>query len=136
MTILFVSSVRGGRDFQHEYDVIVQSLKKYGDVLSEHIGEEVLSKHGETQIDETGIYQKELEALSRCDVVVAEVTQPSIGVGYLIAKAEEQGKRIVALYQGDPTHALSAMVMGNTAVEVHRYTTAKQIPILLETIFS
>lgn len=45
--------------------------------------------------------------------IVAEVTQPSLGVGYEIAKAEEMGKLILCLYRPSNERSLSAMISGN-----------------------
>jgi hypothetical protein len=37
--------------------------------------------------------------LKEADVIVAEVSTPSLGVGYEIGKAEDMGKRILCLYK-------------------------------------
>ena len=39
--------------------------------------------------------------LSTCAVLVAEVTQPSLGVGYEIGRALEHKKRILCLFRAD-----------------------------------
>ena len=39
--------------------------------------------------------------------VIAEVTQPSLGVGYEIGRALAMGKKILCLYRSDPTNAKS-----------------------------
>ena len=37
-----------------------------------------------------------------CAVLVAEVTQPSLGVGYEIGRAVDMNKRILCLYRPQP----------------------------------
>ena len=48
----------------------------------------------------------------KCDAVVAEVTQPSLGVGYEIGRAVDMGKRILCLYRPQEGKVLSAMIRG------------------------
>ena len=46
------------------------------------------------------------------DIVVAEVSTPSIGVGYEIGRAVAAGIFVIALYKIGPTKPLSAMIAG------------------------
>ncbi|KAJ3047861.1 2'-deoxynucleoside 5'-phosphate N-hydrolase 1 [Quaeritorhiza haematococci] len=65
--------------------------------------------------------------LSSADVVIAECTQPSLGVGYEIGIAEKLGKKICVLYRG-PKEArkLSAMLSGNPHVTVVYYSDVEE----------
>ncbi|HLD61206.1 MAG TPA: nucleoside 2-deoxyribosyltransferase [Patescibacteria group bacterium] len=121
MDIFFIGAIRGGRAHQPKYADIVALLKKFGTVLSEHIADETISDYGETDLSKEAIHDREMESLKKCDVVVAEVTTPSLGVGYLIAQAVNLKKRVVCLYHGDDTFKLSAMIKGDKNVEVHTY---------------
>lgn len=40
MKIYFAGSIKGGRDKKEDYYKIINELKKYGEVLTEHIGED------------------------------------------------------------------------------------------------
>jgi hypothetical protein len=57
--------------------------------------------------------------LGEADLVVAEVSKPSIGVGYEIGMAEAMKKRILCLYRNEN---VSAMVLGNPGVHKLEYT--------------
>ena len=46
-------------------------------------------------------------------MVIAEVTNPSLGVGYELGYAEKLNKPILCLFDGDSGGKLSAMVRGN-----------------------
>jgi nucleoside 2-deoxyribosyltransferase len=59
--------------------------------------------------------------LNSCDAVIAEVTAPSLGVGYEIGMAESTGKPILCLFRSDKGARLSAMLSGNSAVKVFNY---------------
>ncbi|WAR03255.1 DNPH1-like protein [Mya arenaria] len=89
MKIYFCGSIRAGRQDADLYLRLITQLKTYGEVLTEHVG------------------AKGLE-----NVVVAEVTQPSLGVGYEIGRAIDMGKRILCLFRPAPDKRLSAMIAG------------------------
>lgn len=127
MNIFFTGSVRGGRAHRPEYADIVEVLTTYGTVYSSHVSDDALSEYGETNLMSTEILKRELSALAKSDVVVAEVTSPSLGVGYLIAAASAQKKKILALYKNTDTLQLSAIVKGDDHVEVHTYETLEDI---------
>ncbi len=132
MTIFFTAAVRGGRSQQPSYQDLVAVLKTYGTVLNEHIADETISDYGETDLSKEQIYRREMEGLSQADLVVAEVTTPSLGVGYLVARALEMNKRVICLYQGEDTHKLSAMIKGDPRTEVHSYTDPKEIAAFIQ----
>ena len=68
------------------------------------------------------IWKTDIAWIQRADAVIAEVTNPSLGVGYEIAKAEEWGKPVLALFRQDGTRRLSAMIDGSPQTEVFNYT--------------
>ena len=80
MKIYFAGSIRGGRDDQELYMRLIQELGKYGTVLTEHIGDKTLSALGES-VDEKFIFERDMQWVGEADVVVAEVSTPSLGVG-------------------------------------------------------
>src|SRR3989338_5373851 len=117
MKSYFAGSVRGGRGDNELYSQIIKSLSGYGTVLTEHVSNKDLSAMGENKASEI-IYKRDMRWLKESDVVVAEVTTPSLGVGYEIAKAEEMGKRILCLYRPASERRLSAMVAGSKRISV------------------
>uniref|UniRef100_H2PJ49 2'-deoxynucleoside 5'-phosphate N-hydrolase 1 n=1 Tax=Pongo abelii TaxID=9601 RepID=H2PJ49_PONAB len=58
------------------------------------------------------IHEQDLEWLQQADVVVAEVTQPSLGVGYELGRAVAFNKRILCLFRPQSGRVLSAMIRG------------------------
>lgn len=50
--------------------------------------------------------------MSEADVVIAEVSTPSLGVGYEIGRAVEAGKPILCLYNNHADFELSALIAG------------------------
>ena len=133
MKIYFAASIRGGRDYARYYKKIISQLSIYGKVLTEHIADDKLDDHGE-DISETDIFERDTGWLRESDIIVAEVTQPSIGVGYEIALGESLGKRIVCLFK-QQSGSLSAMIKGNRNLEVLEYTSVDDIPVKIKQIF-
>ncbi|XP_016068151.1 PREDICTED: 2'-deoxynucleoside 5'-phosphate N-hydrolase 1, partial [Miniopterus natalensis] len=58
------------------------------------------------------IHERDLAWLQQADLVVAEVTQPSLGVGYELGRAVALNKRILCLFRPQSGRVLSAMIRG------------------------
>ena len=122
MKIYFAGSIRGGREDKQKYFELIEFLSAQAEVLTEHVGSESLGKRGETELGDESICQRDLEWLSSADAVIAEVTTPSLGVGYEIGIAEKLGKPILCLFdENQPEFRLSAMLSGNPNLTVCRY---------------
>jgi nucleoside 2-deoxyribosyltransferase len=134
MRIYFAASIRGGRDHGASYLEIAGQLREYGEVLTEHVGDVGLSAAGEDAADRQ-IHDRDLEWLKSSDCVVAEVTTPSLGVGYEIGKATEWGKPVLCLYRPAAGRSLSAMIAGNAAVTLREYGDTAELPEILACFF-
>lgn len=129
MKIYFAGSIRGGRDDREIYGQIITLLKNYGQVLTEHIADAKISSYGQTNMTDIEIYTKDTNWIKEADIVVAEVTNPSLGVGYELGFAESLGKKIIALYRNSEDKRLSAMIAGNKNINCVEY---KEVSDLLE----
>ena len=70
---------------------------------------------------------------SLCITVVAEVTTPSLGVGYELGVAEKLDKTILCLFDdGNPDFRLSAMLSGNPRVIVAHYQTLEEAVVAMD----
>lgn len=121
MKIYFAGSIRAGRDDTPIYTQLINMLAEHGTVLTEHIGLPDLEATGEPGLSNQQIYERDLAWLLEADAVVAEVTTPSLGVGWEIGKAQAEGKPILCLYRETPGKKLSAMLSGNSGLEVRSY---------------
>lgn len=99
MKIYFAGSITGGRDDAALYEQIIQELGQYGQVLTEHLGLKTLTSYGEAKSAEE-IYTRDVLWVREADVLVAEVTQPSLGVGYELGLAESLGKKSFMFISG------------------------------------
>lgn len=124
MTILkiyFAGSIRAGRDDVQIYAEIITILKSHGHVLTEHVGCERISSDGE-MFDDKHIYKRDIEWIKECDFIVAEVTNPSIGVGFEIGYSQSLNKPILCMYREVQGKHLSAMISGNPFITIRKYT--------------
>jgi nucleoside 2-deoxyribosyltransferase len=126
MKIYFAGAIRGGREDSDIYLQIVSILTRYGTVLTEHVADPDLSVAGE-QLSDQQIYKRDLQWLRSCDCLVAEVTKPSLGVGYEIGKATEWGIQVLCLYRPSESRSLSAMIAGSDRVTVETYRSPDEV---------
>ncbi len=134
MKIYFAGSIRGGRGDAALYQEIIALLGEYGEVLTEHIGEAALSAMGEDSGSQY-IYERDTDWIRDCDVVVAEVTTPSLGVGYEIGLAESLEKRILCLYREQEDRRVSAMISGNRNLSIAEYESIDDVDACLKDFF-
>ena len=130
MKIYFAGSIRGGRQDAALYRQIIALLKTYGEVLTEHVGNADLDR-GEGAADDQAIYRRDMVWLELADAVVAEVTVPSHGVGYEIARGETLGKPVLCLFRAGDGRRLSALVAGNTGLRCVSYRTLAEVDTAL-----
>ncbi len=116
MKIYFSGSIAGGRAYLDTYKKIVAHLKKHHEVLTEHI---VYDDIFTFEKDETAndIYARDIGWLDESDCVIAEISHPSLGVGYEICYAEKAGKPVLCLYHDGLF--VSRMITGISAANVH-----------------
>lgn len=130
MKIYFAASIRGGRSDQEIYLRIIETLQKYGEVLTEHIGNRSLLEQGEVNLSDEAIYARDINLLNECDVIIAEVSNPSLGVGYEIGRMENQ-KPILCLFRMQEDRRLSAMLAGNSTLRTEKYETFDDVEKIL-----
>lgn len=136
MNIYFAGSIRGGRNDQDYYCRIIEMLKDFGEVLTEHIGSKTLDSSGEDLLPSSQIYHRDVEWLEQSNFLVADVSSPSLGVGLEIGYAIKQDTPVLCLFREEEGRRLSAMIEGNPAVTVRTYKSIKEIPGILLAFFS
>lgn len=126
MKIYFAGSIRGGREDAGLYYQIIEYLKNFGEVLTEHVGDQTLSALGDDGPTDRLIHDRDLEWLQAADVLVAEVTTVSMGVGYEIGRAVEAGKPVLCLFRPETGKNLSAMIAGCPEIKLVCYETFEE----------
>jgi len=133
--VYFACSIAGGRDHAHTYQDIVDYIKETGvHVLSEIFADKTLKSEEGTKhrLTPHEVWQWDVDWVKEADFVIAEVTQPSLGVGYEIATAEMLKKPVLALFHKNSGRRLSPMVGGNPHVQVFEYSDIKDTEAIIK----
>ena len=117
MTIYLACTVRGDRGGVLAGRAICERLQRHGHrVLTTHLLADNVET-AESQITETEVFRRDLEWLAACDLLVAEASGSSYGVGfevgYVLGRARESGQRVVLLYDVSRRDRVSRLITGN-----------------------
>lgn len=122
MNIYFAGAISGGRADVAHYREIVKALESdgyrvlAGAVAADHVGP------GGEELTSRDIFDRDLGWLAEADLLVAEVSMPSTGVGYEIATMRyRHEKPVIALYRPAYTSRCTAMVAGDGEIELIEY---------------
>lgn len=128
-TIYFSGSISGGREDVQTYRDIVSALEADGHrVLAGSVTASHITADGDP-LGDRDIFDRDVawieEAAKAGGVLIAEVSRPSIGVGYEIAMARFRfDMRVICLYRPAFTRRCSGMVAGDKGIRVIEYTDA------------
>jgi 2'-deoxynucleoside 5'-phosphate N-hydrolase len=117
MRIYLACTVRGERGGVLAGRAICQRLQQHGhEVLTTHLLADDVDR-AESALTEEDVYRRDLDWLTRCDVLVAEASGSSYGVGFevgfLIGRARETKQRVLLVYDAARRHAVSRLITGN-----------------------
>lgn len=124
--VYFACAIRGGGDTSN-YVALLQSIKSAGGNIVSEIFVNDAIQFGGSPLPEADIYTRDIAMINEADVVIAEVTNPSLGVGYELGYAENLNKPILCLFDESSDRNLSAMIKGNPYNQIAFYH-AKAIP--------
>ena len=117
MTIYLACTVRGDRGGVLAGRAICERLQQHGHhVLTTHLLADNVDS-AESQITENQVFWRDLKWLTSCDVLVAEASGSSYGVGfevgYVLGRAERTGQRVILLYDTARRDKVSRLITGN-----------------------
>ena len=129
--VYFAGSIRGGRVDAQLYRRVISHIQERDRVLTEHVGDTSLSALEQGAAADAAIYEQDMAWLRSCDLVIAECSCPSLGVGYELAYAEAHAKPVHVFYDRGKTE-LSAMITGNPYFHVHPYADESELLRLID----
>jgi len=117
MRVYLACTVRGDRGGVAAGRAICERLQRSGHtVLTSHLLDDNVET-AESQLSEAAVFRRDLEWLTACDLLVAEASGASFGVGfevgYVLARAGQTGQRVVLLYDRARADRVSRLVVGN-----------------------
>ena len=132
MKIYYASSIRGVQSIEKSYfdDIIVELLLHHGVVLGGSIVNGGFNPFGEMNLSEKEIHDREVNWIKDSDAVIAEVSHPSLGVGYIIGRAMEYNKKVLCIYK-QTDKPLSKMIIGNINLKLLSYNSPEDIASII-----
>jgi len=132
MNIYFACSITGGRQDEANYQVIVKFLIAAGHTVptASLASSDVIEF--EVVVDPVTVYERDTGWIRGCDVLIAEVSTPSHGVGYEIGYALGLNKPVICLHrEGAP---VSKMITGNRDpnLSIYAYVQVEEVLDFIE----
>ncbi len=117
MRIYLACTVRGDRRGVDAGRAMAAFLQQRGhDVLTTHLLAEDVEA-AEATLTEAAVFRRDVEWLSSCDLLVAEASGSSYGVGfevgYVLGRASSTGQRVILVYDRARQAAISRLIVGN-----------------------
>lgn len=134
MKIYTSGSIYGGLEKIDTYKILIKELGKYGEVLNKQIADPNTIANEVNQNDDD-IYKDLEQKLINADILVAEVSVPSLGVGYELGYADKLGKKIIAIYDENYTKKVTTMIRGNKRIKLIPYKNIEDVFNMFEEIF-
>jgi nucleoside 2-deoxyribosyltransferase len=126
MNVYFACSITGGRQDELVYQQLVATLQDHGHQVPTALlaSPDVMPLEGVVPAED--VYARDVGWITECDMLLAEVSTPSHGVGYEIGFALSLGKRVLCLYRKG--RKVSKMILGNPhpQLTVYAYETPDQ----------
>lgn len=134
MKIFFNTSVSGRKEYEANYIAIDKALKRTGhDVVSGVFVATKREVQRETETEATAYYTKLKKWIREADILVFEVSYPSLGVGHEITWGMHLGKPTIVLYvKGKRPFILDALP--NEKLQVFEYEVSELDQLILDAV--
>jgi len=126
MIIYCAGPIKGNTEFKDNYSKVVEVVESLG-----HTALSEMSKkfHSSIPLSPKQVYARDMKWLEGSKLMIAEISGPSLGVGFEIAYALFVKKiNVLALYSSDAPN-LSSMITGcnNPKLSISKYTNADDL---------
>jgi hypothetical protein len=130
MKIYFTASLSGKKEYGENYQKIIKALDELDfDVEADHImGVEYSKILKQTPNEKISFYKKTNRSIKSADLILAEVSFPSVNVGHEITLALDYNKPVIALHlPGKEPHLLEGIVSEKLKVVSYTLDNLKQV---------
>uniref|UniRef100_A0A7C3WJW1 2'-deoxynucleoside 5'-phosphate N-hydrolase 1 n=1 Tax=Thermofilum pendens TaxID=2269 RepID=A0A7C3WJW1_THEPE len=116
--VYLAAPMRGVRGALPEVRELLRLIEGYGhEVLTKHVVDDVLDV--DRGVPPRVVFERDIQLLEEADVMVAEVSYPSLGVGFELAYFLMRGKPAAGLVLESRLGSLSALIQGITWPNFH-----------------
>jgi nucleoside 2-deoxyribosyltransferase len=117
MQIYLACTVRGDRGAVAGLRALVAALESAGHtIFTKHLLDDNV-EGAESALSERAVYERDIEWLEACDVLIADASGSSFGVGfevgYVLGRSDRTDQRVVLLYRADRRDQISRLIVGN-----------------------
>jgi nucleoside 2-deoxyribosyltransferase len=117
MNIYLACTVRGDRSAVEGLRTLVVALEADGHaVLTKHLLDDNVET-AESSLTEREVYDRDIRWLEACDMLIADASGSSFGVGfevgYVLARSDRTDQRVLLLYRADRRDKVSRLIVGN-----------------------
>ena len=117
MQIYLACTVRGDRGAVAALRSLVAAVEAAGHtILTSHLLDDDVDAV-EAGLTEADVYARDIRWLDSCDLLIAEASGSSYGVGfevgYVLGRAEGTDQRVLLLYRSDRRDRISRLISGN-----------------------
>jgi hypothetical protein len=129
MNIYFSWSIKGADLAKENYPAIIEELQKYGVVLTEHIWK--LAQWIQINVADSPewVFEADRNFIDQSDIVIAEVSAPSLWVWRELAYAQYVRKIPIYCFHIKDAR-VSWMVLGNEYIQTSEYGSIEEIQSL------
>jgi 2'-deoxynucleoside 5'-phosphate N-hydrolase len=118
MIVYLACTVRGDRGAVDAARALCARLEEAGHTVpTKHLLADDADE-AERALTASAVYERDIDWLERCDVLVAEASGSSYGVGfevgYVLGRSTDTNKRVVLLYHADRENRISRFIAGTT----------------------
>ena len=131
MKIYFTVAITGNFGSKDDSFKIMNYLKKYGEIVDENAG----WNGKDYSLDPKAVHNRDFKWLEEADVLVAEVSNKSLGVGYEIGRAVELNKKILCLYRPEEGKRISPIISGCDRLIFKQYNNLDEAFSLIDDFF-
>jgi hypothetical protein len=138
MNVYLACTVRGHRGGLAAARAMCEMLERSGcTVLTKHLLADDVDR-AEADLTEREVFERDLRWLDAADLLVAEASGSSYGVGfevgYVLGRSDATGQRILLLYDRARRPSVSRLIAGNThsACATYEYVTSEDLLAFLE----
>jgi nucleoside 2-deoxyribosyltransferase len=117
MHIYLACTVRGDRGAVAPLRSLVEALERDGHtILTKHLLDDGVET-AEAALTEAEVYARDIDWLESCDLLIADASGSSYGVGfevgYVLGRSDRTQQRVLLLYRADRRDAISRLISGN-----------------------
>jgi len=125
--IYVAGAIRGGQDFRDNYQALIETIEARRDCVA--LAEMSLVGRAVKLKEDEAIYRRDRAWLDEADAMVAEISSPSLGVGYEIAYALHVRRIPLLALRHASVRRSSAMVEGNGSplLQIRSYDSSEDL---------